>query len=98
MDRRDLVVTCPCCESRLDVDVRSGKVVRWNRPTEVDETGKPILKEEDWADANQRVGSRLRTAEDAFESGLSREKSREKDLDDLFDKASEKAKRKPDEL
>ena len=97
MDRRDIIVTCPCCESRLDVDARSGKVVRWNRATEVDETGKPILKEEDWTDANQRVGTRLSTAEDAFEAGLSKEMSREKDLDDLFEKASEKAKRKPEE-
>lgn len=98
MDQRSVIVTCPCCESRLDVDVRSGNVVRWNRATEVDETGKPILKEEDWAEANKKVGSRLDTAADAFESGLSKELNREKDLDDLFDKASEKAKRKPDDF
>ena len=98
MDKRGIVITCPCCESRLDVDVRSGNIVRWNRATEVDETGKPILKEEDWVDANKRVGSRLDTATDAFEAGLSKEMNREKDLDDLFDKANEKAKRKPDDL
>ena len=98
MERRGIVVTCPRCESRLDVDVRSGNVVRWNRPTEVDETGKPILKEEDWDEANQRVGSRLDKATDAFEAGLSKELNREKDLDDLFDKASEKAKRKPEDF
>jgi len=80
------------------VDVRSGNVVRWNRATEVDETGKPVLKEEDWAEANRKVGSRLDTAADAFEAGLSKERNREKDLDDLFDKASEKAKRKPDDF
>lgn len=90
MDKRGIIITCPCCQSRLDVDVRSGNVLRWNRPTELDETGKPILTEEDWHDATTRVGSRLQTAEDSFEAGLSKEKNRERDLDDLFRKAKEK--------
>lgn len=90
MDKRSVVVTCPCCQSRIDVDVRSGNVVRWNRPTELDETGKPIVTEEDWQEATTRVGSRLQTAQDTFEAGLSKERNREQDLDDLFRRASKK--------
>ena len=90
MEKRDVKLTCPCCESRLEVDVRTGKVLKWNRKTELDTTGKPILKEEDWTGAADRVQGRLSEAADKFDSSLASEKSRESDLDDLFRKASEK--------
>ena len=96
MGTRQTVVTCPCCESRLEVDALSGKVVTWQRKTELDETGKPIVREEDWDEASARVQGRLASATDRFDAGLAREQNREKDLDDLFKKASEKAL-KPDE-
>ena len=79
-----------CCESQLEVDARSGKVIRWSRKKELDETGKPVLRVEDWDEAAERVQKRLGTAADKFESGLDREMSRENDLDDLFRKAKEK--------
>jgi uncharacterized Zn finger protein (UPF0148 family) len=91
MDTKDVVVTCPCCESRLEVDARTGKVVKWRPKGELDETGKPKIAEKDWDDASTRVGKRMGGAAERFEDGLSKEKNRERDLDELFRKAREKA-------
>jgi hypothetical protein len=90
MTQRETNVTCPCCRSRLEVDVRTGKVVKWRREEELDSTGKPVLREEDWSQAAGRVDGRLSAAADKFDEGFARETSRAKDLDDLFKKASEK--------
>lgn len=97
MDTKDVKLVCPCCESRLEVDVRTGKVVRWSRKGESDETGKPVMRESDWSTASERVSQRLGSAADKFDDSLSREKTREQDLEDLFRKASDKLKRKGDE-
>ncbi len=97
MDAKDTTVTCPCCQSRLEVDVRTGTVVRWRRATELDETGKPVLRESDWKAASERVEKRLGSAGDKFEEGVSREQNREHDLDELFRKANEKLRRKRDD-
>lgn len=98
MEKKDIRVDCPCCESRLEVDSRTGHILRWRRKEELDETGKPVLTEEDWGQANQRVSGRLDTATDKFEEGLAREQSRGRDLDDLFSKANEKLKKKRQSL
>ncbi len=97
MDARQTIVTCPCCESRLEVDARSGKVVTWSRRQDVDETGKTVVRESDWDDASGRVAGRLSTAEQVFEQGLAKEKNRGNDLDDLFRKASDKARERPED-
>ncbi len=94
MDAKETVVTCPCCQSRLEVDVRSGKVVKWRKPGELDETGKPKMRESDWESASSRVSGRMDAAKDRFDASLTKEKNREKDLDDLFSKAEEKLKRR----
>jgi len=96
-EKKDVMVACPCCDSRIEIDLRTGKVLRWRRPEELDETGKPVVTEGDWADANKRVSNRLGEAKDRFESGLSKEKSRVNDLDDLFKKASDKLRKREDE-
>jgi len=100
MSSRETHVTCPCCNSHLDVDLRTGKVMKWRRETELDETGKPIVRESDWDEAAVRVKDRMGTATDKFDAGLSREKERVRDLDDLFDKAKDKLekRRENDEL
>ncbi len=90
MDAKEILVECPCCASRLAVDVRTGKLLRWSRAGEVDPTGRPVVREEDWDQAHGRVKSRLDSAEDRFEAGLGRERSRERDLDDLFRRTQEK--------
>ena len=97
MSSRETHVTCPCCKSHIDVDLRTGKVMKWRRETEFDETGKPIVRESDWDDAAGRVKNRRRTAGDKFDSGLAREKSRERDLDDLFSKAKDKIKKRKEQ-
>ena len=97
MENKDVEVDCPCCGTRILVDVRTGRVLRTNRPVETDETGKRVVREEDWQSASGRVKDRLSTAEDKFDAGLSREKSRETDLDDLFKKARDKALREDED-
>lgn len=96
MEAKSVDVTCPCCESRLEIDVRTGKIVRWARKSELDESGKPRVRESDWHQASQRVQKRLGSATDKFDESLSREKTRGKDLDELFRKASDKLKKKDD--
>jgi hypothetical protein len=94
MDTKDVKIDCPCCGSHLEVDVRTSKIVRWRKKGETDETGKPVMKESDWGAATDRVSKRMGTAADKFDESLTREKSRSKDLDELFRKASEKLDRK----
>ena len=97
METKDVEVVCPCCATRILVDVRTGRVLRSNRPEETDETGKRVVRPEDWDSAEERVQSRRQSAEDRFDAGLSREKTREEDLDDLFRRASEKLSEDDDE-
>lgn len=97
MDARSHEVTCPCCESRLEVDARTGKLVRWAKKAELDEQGKPRVRESDWSSASERVRDRLGSAADKFDQSLSREKTRGKDLDELFRKANEKLGRRDEE-
>jgi len=97
MDTKESRVVCPCCESLLEIDVRTSTVVRWRRKGEVDETGKPVLWESDWVSASDRVGRRLDSASERFEAGLSKEKRRTQDLDDLFRKAKEKLEPRDDD-
>ena len=96
-EKKDATVVCPCCDSRIEVDLRTGKVLRWRRPEELDETGKPVLTESDWADANKRVAGRMEEAKDRFEEGLTREKNRGDDLDDLFKKAQDKLRKREED-
>jgi hypothetical protein len=90
VDTKDVRIDCPCCESRLEIDVRSGKVLRWSKKGESDEAGKPVVRESDWGTASERVAKRLGTATDKFDDSLKREQTRSRDLDDLFRKASKK--------
>lgn len=93
MEARDVQVGCPCCESLLDIDVRTGRVLRWRKKGEVDETGKPVVREGDWSAASDRVSKRLGAAGDKFDDSLRRERSRAEDLDDLFRRAKDKLRR-----
>ena len=96
MDAKDVHVECPCCQSRLEIDVRTGKVLRWSKKTETDLSGKPVVRESDWNKASERVGKRLGQAADKFDESLQREQTRTRDLDDLFRKANEKLGREED--
>ena len=97
MEKKELEITCPCCSSRLLVDVRTGQLLRTTRPEELDESGKPKVGERDWASASDKVEGRLASAEDKFDASLARERERSQSLDDLFRKANEKIKEGEDE-
>jgi hypothetical protein len=90
MDTKAIEVSCPCCQSRLEIDVRTATIVRWRRKAELDETGKPKVSETDWSEASERVMKRSGSAAEKFDAGLAREKTRERDLDELFRKTREK--------
>lgn len=90
METKDVRVECPCCRSRLEIDVRTGKVLRWSQPATTDETGKPAVRPEDWGQAAERVSKRMGAAANKFDESLQRERTRSRDLDELFRKANEK--------
>ena len=98
MEIKDVDVACPCCGTRITVDVRTRKILRTRPPKKLDESGKPVVKAKDWDQISSKVEGRLGAADSKFEDGLSKEKTREEDLDDLFHKANEKVKKRKDEL
>jgi len=97
MDTKEARITCPCCASLLEIDVRTEKVVRWRPKGESDDPGESKVRESDWNKAAERVTGRLGSAAEKFDESLSREKNREQDLDQLFRKASEKLRDKGDD-
>lgn len=97
MDTKQIEIACPCCNSRLLVDVRTGKLLRTLRPEELDATGKPVVGERDWDQALGRVRERTDGGENKLDSALDRERKRSSQLDDLFRKAREKMRDPDDE-
>jgi len=97
MDSKEVKIDCPCCGSSLEIDVRTAKIIRWRKKGETDETGKPVLGEKDWSTAADRVSKRMGTAVDKFDESLTREKTRTRDLDELFRKANEKLGRRKED-
>jgi hypothetical protein len=89
MDAKQIEIACPCCQSRLLVDLRTGKLLRSLRPEELDATGKPLVGERDWDQALGRVRERGGESENKLDSALDRERNRPRQLDDLFRKARE---------
>lgn len=97
MDAKDIRVDCPCCRSRLDIDVRTSTVVRW-RKMEMSESGSESAGTDGgWGSASERVNRRLGSAEGKFDDSLSREKGRTQDLDEVFRRANEELRRRSDE-
>ncbi len=90
MSKKELEVTCPCCESRLSIDRLTSKVMRVRRPEELDAAGKPKVSDGDWDQISSRVEGRLGTAKSKFDDGLARERSKVRDLDALFDERKKK--------
>ncbi len=90
MSKKELQVTCPCCSSRLVVDLRTERVVSSRREEELDETGKPVVTEGDWTTARDRVRDREEGGDGRLTDALDREKGRESRLDDLFKQAKDK--------
>lgn len=96
MSDKQIEIDCPCCASRILIDIRTGTILRTRKPGEVDvETGKPKVGEADWADALGKVRRRTDSGLSKLDDALARERDKTSRLDDLFKKASEKLK--PDE-
>ena len=93
---KEIEVSCPCCDRRLWIDVRTEKVLRHAAPAELDELGKPKANEASWDEAMGRALGREERAVDKFDDALSRERNRTKDLDELFRKAEERARDEDD--
>ena len=97
MNPKQIDVECPCCSTILTIDVLTSKVLRRTEARESDATGKPVLDEKRWDDANSRVQDRRDVGQDHFDAALNKEQNRSKDLDSLFDQLNKKAGRPRDE-
>jgi hypothetical protein len=95
VDAKEVRITCPCCQARLDVDVRTEKVVRWRAERSEEPSGEGEPK--DFDALARRVAGRTGSALDKFDDNLEREKRRGKDLEDLFRRANEKLKQDDEE-
>jgi len=90
MDAKQIEITCPCCGSRVLVDVRTEQVLRTRPVAEPDREGRPKVGEADWDEACGRVRTREEQREDRLDSALERERERGSTLDERFRRASEK--------
>lgn len=97
METKQIEVACPCCATRILIDVRTGKILRTRREEELDEKGKPVVHERDWDDALGRVQGREATQQERLDAALDREKDKADRLDELFRKASEKLDEEEDD-
>ncbi|HIF41278.1 MAG TPA: hypothetical protein EYQ74_09285 [Planctomycetes bacterium] len=95
---KQIEVTCPCCDTVMVVDVLTQKVMRHAKPEQVDETGKAVLDEGRWDSAQDKVSKRGERGRDEFEEALGKEQNREEDLDDLFDAAQRKLRKRRERL
>ena len=94
MSSKQIEVTCPCCSTRLIVDVLSGQILRRSQPAQPaeEESGK-----DRWSSAQDRVRERTKSGEDKLKSALEHERGKSQRFDELFQKAREKHSRKGDE-
>lgn len=97
MENKQIDVDCPCCSARLTVDVLTRTVLRAISSQELEEPDSTKRGDQRWDQATKRVEGRGEKAKDKLESALSMEKDKEARLDDLFEQANEKLKRKRDE-
>jgi hypothetical protein len=87
MSAKQIEVTCPCCATRLTVDVLTSKVMRQTQAP----GATPTAEDKDrWASAQDRVRDRTTAGEDKLKSALEYERTKGKRFDDLFDKAKDK--------
>jgi hypothetical protein len=93
MSIKQIDVTCPCCATRLTVDVLTRQVLRQARPE--DPTAGPPGGDP-WDSAQEKVRERSKSGEDKLETGLERERGKSAHFDELFQKARDKHARKDD--
>lgn len=93
MSAKQIDVTCPCCSSRLTVDVLTGHIMRTVRPSE---GGGGEASADRWGSAQEKVRERTTSGQDKLESALEHERTKESRFDELFKKAQEKHSRRKD--
>jgi hypothetical protein len=86
---KEIEIACPCCQSRLSVDVLTGRVMRHERA----DAG--AAGQDRWASAQDRVRGRTTSGTDKLDRALDSERGKADRLDDLFRKAQDRL-RKPD--
>lgn len=96
MEKKQIDVTCPCCEARLQVDVLTSQVVRATAASEKGGAGDPAAEAERWEHAARRVEERSSGAEDKLEAALDAEKGKADRFDELFDAARERLRERED--
>ena len=98
MSAKQIDVTCPCCSTRLTVDVLTAQVLRRSPPPGASDRAEENPSSGDrWASAQDRVRERSKSGEDRLENALEQERGKSKRFDELFEKAREKHGRKPGE-
>ena len=90
METKQIEIDCPCCKTRLLLDVRTGQLLRARRPEELDSEGKPVVSERDWDEALGKVQDRTQSREGRLDEALNRERDKASRLDDLFRQARDK--------
>ncbi|HEV8112220.1 MAG TPA: hypothetical protein VGR31_05555 [Planctomycetota bacterium] len=88
MSAKQIEVTCPCCATRLTVDVLTSKVMRQSQAPGAAPAG--AEDKDRWSSAQERVRDRTTAGEDKLKSALEYERTKGKRFDDLFDKAKDK--------
>ncbi len=94
MDDKQLEIACPCCATRILIDLRTGTILRSRRREELDPTGKPVVGEADWTDALGKVQRRTVEAPSKLDDALQKERDKRSRLDDMFKQANDKLKKK----
>ena len=84
MKQGAIQVTCPECGVLMKVDPNSGKVLAH---------GEGAKGPADLGEAVQRRAARDEKVKDSFAAAMEAERNRKKELEDLFRKASDKAKK-----
>jgi hypothetical protein len=87
MSAKQIEVTCPCCQSKLLVDVLTAMVMRTEKAQESKSAG------DTWSAAQDKVRQRTKGGVEKLESALDAEKGKKDRLDELFQKAKDKLQR-----
>jgi hypothetical protein len=89
---RSLIITCPCCQNELDIDIATGKVIRHGPKLKAGEKADPKLFDA----ALDQVKNRKREALSAFDRAREGLKGREQKLDSAFRDAVRRVKETDD--
>jgi len=86
MSSKQIDVTCPCCSSKLSIDVLTTRVMKTER-SDIPAGG------DKWASAQSKVRGRTDAGAEKLENALEEERGKKSRLDDLFKAARDKVER-----